>query len=82
MDLLDLLEKALATNTSYLIRIHENWHIKFSIMHKVSYVLAERYSQDPLETYFSFSCFFWGAFKNDVTGVGGGGYPKIVTKVT
>ena len=47
-------------------------------MHKVSYVLAERYSQDPLETYFSFSCFFWGAFKNDVTGVGGGGYMQIV----
>ena len=29
-----------------------NRHKKFSIMNKVSDVLAERFSQDPLETYF------------------------------
>ena len=30
----------------------KNRHIKFSVMHKVSYVLAERFSQDPFEAYF------------------------------
>ena len=28
-----------------------NRHIKFSTMRKVSYVLAKRFSRDPLETY-------------------------------
>ena len=30
----------------------QNRHVKSLIMHKVSDVLAERFSQDPLETYF------------------------------
>ena len=32
--------------------LSQNWRIKFSIMNKVSDVLPERFSQDPLETYF------------------------------
>ena len=32
--------------------LSQNWHIKFSIIHKVSYVLAERFSKDSLEPYF------------------------------
>ena len=38
---------------SIKINVHtviEERHIKFSIIHKVSYALAKRFSQDPLET--------------------------------
>ena len=39
---------------SIKIKVHTvmgNRHIKFSTMHNVSYVLAKRFSQDPLDTY-------------------------------